>query len=157
MKIENFALALLLAAGCATTDPEYGRFEPVGPLAEPNPAAYDSYSKAMASDPGRPTAFEWQNANKAAVAEATRPERLAAFTESPAAADALLAKIGTSYTGDPVALTQISAVTQFVMTPGRPGAAARRAIWVAALERARDGATDGYVKTFCAQQLRLCR
>jgi len=157
MRIENIAFALLLAAGCTTADPDYGRFEPVGPLAKPNPAAYDSYSKAMASAPGRPSAFEWQNANKAAVAKVTRPERIAAFTDSPAAADALLAEIGTSYTGDPVALTQIATVTQFVMTPGRPGAAARRATWVAALERARDGATDGYVKTFCAQQLRLCR
>ena len=32
-----------------------------------------------------------------------------------------------------------------------------RKLWVAALERARANATDDYVKTFCRQQLDLCR
>ena len=79
------------------------------------------------------------------------------FVETPAAADALLAKIGTSYDGDPIALTQIASVTQLVMCPKCPKAPACRKVWVAALERARAASDDGYVKTFCDQQLRLCK
>ena len=73
-----------------------------------------------------------------------------------AGADDLLAKIGTAYDGDPVALTQIAAVTQFVMCPKCPDAPARRKLWTAALKRAKAASDDGYVKTFCNQQLRLC-
>ena len=40
--------------------------------------------------------------------------------------------------GDPLVLTQISAVTQFVMCPKCPKAPARRKLWTAALERARE-------------------
>ena len=92
-----------------------------------------------------------------AVEAATKPEVLSKFVASPEAADALLAKIGTSYDGDPLALTQIAAVTQLVMTPNCPKAPACRKVWVDALERARAAADDGYVRTFCDQQLRLCR
>ena len=101
--------------------------------------------------------YEWQRANQKLVADATKPEVLKTFVETPAAADALLAKIGTSYDGDPVALTQIAAVTQLVMCPKCPKAPACRKVWVAALERARAATDDGYVKTFCDQQLRLCK
>ena len=65
-------------------------------------------------------------------------------------------KIGTSYDGDPVALTQIAAVTQLVMCPKCPNAPERRKLWTAALRRAKAASDDGYVKTFCNQQLRLC-
>ena len=54
------------------------------------------------------TAVEWQNANDAKLAEQTKPETLVKFVESPAAADALLAQVGTAYTGDPLVLTQIA-------------------------------------------------
>ena len=146
---------LLLAAGCATE--RYGRFEPKCELAPSNPAAYAGYGEAMAHKDGCQMAYEWQKKDAAALAEATKPEVLAAFVESGAAADALLAKIGTSYDGDPVALTQIAAVTQLVMCPKSPKSPARREVWVAALERARSGTDDGYVRTFCDQQLRLCK
>ena len=150
------SLVLLLAAGCAT-EPKYGAFEPKCELGQPNATAYASYGAAMAHVDGYQMAYEWQRANPQLVAEATKPEVLRAFVETPAAADALLAKIGTSYDGDPIALTQIASVTQLVMCPKCPKAPACRKVWVAALERARAASDDGYVKTFCDQQLRLCK
>ena len=149
------SVVVLLVAGCATQ--KYGEFEPKGELGQPNATAYASYGAAMAHVDGYQMAYEWQRANPQLVAEATKPEVLRAFVETPAAADALLAKIGTSYDGDPVALTQIAAVTQLVMCPKCPKAPACRKVWVAALERARAASDDGYVKTFCDQQLRLCK
>ena len=146
---------LLLAAGCATQ--KYGEFEPKCELGQPNATAYASYGDAMAHVDGYQMAYEWQRANPKAVEEATKPEVLRKFVETPAAADALLAKIGTSYDGDPIALTQIASVTQLVMCPKCPKAPACRKVWVAALERARAASDDGYVKTFCDQQLRLCK
>ena len=146
---------LLLAAGCATQ--KYGEFEPKCELGQPNATAYASYGDAMAHVDGYQMAYEWQRANPKLVEEATKPDVLRKFVETPAAADALLAKIGTSYDGDPVALTQIAAVTQLVMCPKCPKAPACRKVWVAALERARAASDDGYVKTFCNQQLRLCK
>ena len=148
------SLVLLFAAGCATE--KYGKFEPKCVLGQPNATAYASYGPAMAHVNGYQMAYEWQRANPKLVEEATKSEVLKKFVETPAAADALLAKIGTSYDGDPVALTQIAAVTQFVMCPKCPKAPARRVLWVAALKRARAAADDGYVRTFCDQQLRLC-
>ena len=150
------SLVLILAAGCAT-EQKYGEFEPKGELGQPNATAYASYGAAMAHVDGYQMAYEWQRANPKLVEEATKPEVLKTFVETPAAADALLAKIGTSYDGDPVALTQIAAVTQLVMCPKCPKAPACRKVWVAALERARAASDDGYVKTFCDQQLRLCK
>ena len=150
------SLVLLLAAGCAT-EPKYGAFEPKCELGQPNATVYASYGAAMAHVDGYQMAYEWQRANPKAVEEATKPEVLRKFVETPAAADALLAKIGTSYDGDPIALTQIASVTQLVMCPKCPKAPACRKVWVAALERARAASDDGYVKTFCDQQLRLCK
>jgi hypothetical protein len=149
------SVAVLLGAGCATQ--KYGEFTPKGELGQPNATAYEKYGSAMAHVNGYQMAYEWQRANPKLVADATKPEVLKAFVETPAAADALLAKIGTSYDGDPVALTQIAAVTQLVMCPKCPKAPACRKVWVAALERARAASDDGYVKTFCDQQLRLCK
>ena len=149
------SLVLFLVAGCATQ--KYGEFEPKCELGQPNATAYASYGAAMAHVEGYQMAYEWQRANPKLVAEATKPEVLKKFVETPAAADALLAKIGTSYDGDPVALTQIAAVTQLVMCPKCPKAPACRKVWVAALERARAASDDGYVKTFCDQQLRICK
>ena len=149
------SVVVLLVAGCATQ--KYGEFEPKCELGQPNATAYASYGDAMAHVDGYQMAYEWQRANPKLVEEATKPDVLRKFVETPAAADALLAKIGTSYDGDPVALTQIAAVTQLVMCPKCPKAPAFRKVWVAALERARAASDDGYVKTFCDQQLRLCK
>ena len=111
----------------------------------------------MAHRDGVQMAYEWQRKNPKAVEDATKPDVLAVYVSSPSAADALLAKIGTAYDGDPIALTQIAALTQLVMCPKCPKAPACRKVWVAALERAKAATDDGYVKTFCDQQLRLCK
>ena len=61
-------------------------------------------------------------------------------------------------------LTQIAAVTQWVMLPEpnalcfwKPSPAAGRKVWVAALEEKIKATADDYIKTFCQQQLDLCR
>ena len=150
------SFALLAVAGCATA-PKYGEFTPKGELAPSTGTAYADYGKAMAHEDGYEMAYEWQQKNPKAVEAATRIEVLAEFVKDAASADALLAKIGTSYDGDPIVLTQIASVTQLVMCPKCPKAAACRQVWVAALERARADTDDGYVRTFCDQQLRLCK
>ena len=140
-----FASSLLVA--CTTTKD----------AATPKKDAYDIRPAEKAGQKAQAqTAVEWQNANDARLAEQTKPEALAKFVASPEAADALLAKIGTAYTGDPLVLTQIAAVTQLVMCPKCEKAPAGRKVWVAALKRARAATDDGYVRTFCDQQLRLC-
>ena len=155
-KALSLATLALVAAGCASTEPKYGAFTPKT-APQPSTVEFADYGKAMKHQDGYQMAYEWQRENAAAVEAATKPEVLARFVESAAAADALLAKVGTSYDGDPIALTQIAAVTQLVMCTKCPKAPARRAVWVAALERARAQSDDGYVKTFCDQQLRLCK
>ena len=154
-RLAAFATLALLFAGCATE--KYGEFAPKPELAPSTGTAFASYGPAMKHYDGYYMAYEWQRRDAKSIEAATRPEVLSKFVASPEAADALLAKVGTSYDGDPVALTQIAAVTQLVMTPGCPKAPACRKIWVAALERARAATDDGYVRTFCDQQLRLCR
>ncbi len=164
MKISLYAAGLCAAlfAGCATqknccaTQEKYGAFTPKGELGKPDVNAYDDYGKGMAHVDGYEMAYEWQRQKPELVEKATEPEVLAAFVASDAAADALLKKIGTAYDGDPVALTQIAAVTQLVMCPTCPKAAQGRLVWTAALKRARAATDDGYVRTFCDQQLRLC-
>ena len=146
-------LALAVTTGCCSD--KYGEFTPK-PAPRPSKAEFSSYGSAMAHKDGFQMAYEWQRKNPDAVKAATEPKALAAFVASDAAADALLAKIGTSYDGDPLALTQIAAVTQLVMCPKCPKAPAGRKVWVAALKRARAATDDGYVRTFCDQQLRLC-
>ena len=139
-----FLMAMLAAAGCATT---------------PNEVKKDQYDiRPDAAQAGAaPTAVEWQNRNDAALAAATRPEVLAKFVATPAAAEALLAQVGPAYAGDPLVLTQIAAVTQLVMCPRCDKAPAARKVWVAALEKAVASAKDDYVRTFCRQQLDLCK
>lgn len=157
--MKNLVLTLAVAAmaGCASTTPKYGAFTPKGELQPSTGTAYADYGKAMAHAKGYEMAYEWQQRNPEAVAEATKPALLASFVASAAAADALLAGIGTSYDGDPVVLTQVASVTQFVMCPKCPKAKAHRAVWVSALERVRSKTDDGYVRTFCDQQLRICK
>ena len=110
-----------------------------------------------------PTAVEWQNRNDAAIAAATADDVLAAFVADAASADALLAKIGPAYDGDPLVLTQIAAVTQWVMLPEpcwlcfwKPSPARGRVVWNLALARKIAESKDDYVRTFCRQQLDLC-
>ena len=111
-----------------------------------------------------PTAVEWQNKNDAAIAAATTDDVLAAFVADAASADALLARIGSAYDGDPLVLTQIAAVTQWVMTADpcfllfwKPLPSAGRKIWTEALARKIAESKDDYIRTFCRQQLDLCK
>ena len=111
-----------------------------------------------------PTAVEWQKKNDARIAAATEDAVLAAFVADAAAADALLAKIGPAYAGDPLVLTQIAAVTQWTMLSDPwyclfwdgPHAAGR-AVWMDALTRKIAQEKDIYIRTFCRQQLDLCK
>ena len=140
------SLAVLLAGCC--TESKYGEFAPAMPAA-PSSVAFDGYGPAMGHHDGYQMAYEWQRKNPEAVKKATEPKVLAEFVKSDLAADELLWKIGTSYAGDPVVLTQIAAVTQLVMCPKCDKAPAGRKVWVAALQRRRASTTDGYVRTFC--------
>ncbi len=153
-RVSIVAIALMFA-GCAT-QAKYGVFDPKPTAAPSNANAFAEYGAAMKHYDGYQMAYEWQQENPKLVADATKREVLASFVASDVAADALLSKIGTTYDGDPVALTQIAAVTQMVMCPKSPRASERRQLWVAALKRARANTDDGYVRTFCDQQLWLC-
>lgn len=153
------SLVLLVTAGCVTQE-KYGEFSPKGELKPSMGTAYADYGPAMAHADGYQMAYEWQRGNPEAVAEATTHEALFPFVKDEASAEALLARIGTSYDGDPLVLTQVAAVTQLVMSPKCrkcPRAGKCRTVWVAALERTRAKTDDGYVRTFCDQQLRLCK
>ena len=142
--MKKLMLGLMLAAvGCATTPEEAKKDQ------------YDIRPEAAAAN-AAPTAVEWQNKNDAKLAAATKPEVLAKFVASPAAAEALLAQIGPAYAGDPLVLTQIAAVTQLTMCPKCDKAPTARKVWIAALEKAMASAKDDYVRTFCRQQLDLC-
>lgn len=151
----SLALVALLSLG-SFAGAKYGAFEPKAEQGNPNPNAYADYGPAMRRYKGFQMAYEWQRANSKLVEKSVKKEVLKEFVKSPEAADKLLAKIGTSYDGDPIALTQIAAVTQLVMTPKCPKAPKCRKLWVEALKRARAKTDDGYVKVFCDQQLRIC-
>ena len=153
--IASLALVALLSLG-SYAEVKYGAFEPKAEQGNSNPNAYSNYGAGMRSYRGFQMAYEWQRANPKLVEESVKKEVLKEFVKSPDAADKLLAKIGTSYDGDPIALTQIAAVTQLVMTPKCPRAPKCRKLWVEALKRARAKTDDGYVKVFCDQQLRIC-
>ena len=131
-------------------------------VADPNP--YADYGAAMKSTEQNMSAVDWSKKNDAAIAAATEESVLAALVADAASADALLAKIGTAYDGDPIVLTQIAAVTQWVMLPDpcfllfwKPCPSDGRAVWTAALARKIAMSQDGYVRTFCRQQLDLCK
>ena len=145
MKKLIFGLVMAVAAVCASAKDQYD--------IRPDAAKADA----------APTAVEWQNKNDAAIAAATADDVLAAFVADAAAADALLSKIGSAYDGDPLVLTQIAAVTQWVMRPEpcwlcfwEPSPAKGREVWNLALARRIAESKDDYIRTFCRQQLDLC-
>ena len=145
MKKLIFGLVMAVAAVCASAKDQYD--------IRPDAAKADA----------APTAVEWQNRNDAAIAAATADDVLAAFVADAAAADALLSKIGPAYDGDPLVLTQIAAVTQWVMLPEpcwlcfwKPSPSKGREVWNLALARKIAESKDDYIRTFCRQQLDLC-
>lgn len=123
---------------------------------DPNP--YADYGAAMQSTDEFPFAVNWSHQHNAEIAQATSDAALKAVVADAASAAALIAKVKPAYESDPLVLTQIAAVTQWVMQKDKDGSrAAGRRIWVAALERAIREATDEYVRIFCRQQLDLCK
>ena len=137
MKKMLFAMAVAaLAAGCVTKDP------------------YDI--RPEGEDDKVPNAVAWQNANDAALEAAMKPQALAAYVQSAAAADALLAEVKPAYQTDPMAATRIAAVTQLVMCPKCDKAPAGRAIWTTARIKAAAGSSDSYRTMFLLDQLRWC-
>jgi len=124
-------------------------------LNDPNP--YANYKDAMASDKAHPMAYEWQKANAVQIAAATKVEVLESFVKDEASALGLLSQVKGAYETDPLVATQIASVTQLVMCPKCSKASTGRMVWVAALERVRAETKDEYIRTFCDQQLRLCK
>ena len=129
---------------------------------DPNPFA--DYGPAMKSTEEHPLAVNWSQANDAAIAAATTDEALAAVVADAESAAALLKQVKPAYATDPLVLTKIAAVTQWVMLPDPwyclfwdGEHAAGRKIWVVALLALKVSTSDDYIKTFCQQQLDLCR
>ena len=126
-------------------------------------AGYDADMKALY---GSQTAVTWQNANDAAVAEATSAEALEACVRDDEAAAALLAEVKPAYATDPLRAVQIAAVSQFVMQDDcwcrkvflfwTQTHDEQRRIWTKALLTAAKRATDPYVQVFLLDQLRWC-
>jgi hypothetical protein len=147
--MKNVLFASLVAAVAAVS------------LAAPKKSAYDI--RPSDKDAKYPTAVVWSAENDAAIAAATGDDVLAGFVEDDEAASALLAKVRGAYASDPIALTQIAAVSQWVMQSDpfwlffwEPSRSDGRKVWVNALVAKAEGDGDGYVKTFCLDQLRWC-
>ena len=129
---------------------------------DPNPFA--GYGPAMKSTAEHPLAANWSQANDASIAAATSDAALAAVVADELSAAALLKQVKPAYATDPLVLTKIAAVTQWVMLPDPwyclfwdGEHAAGRNVWIAALESLKASTADAYIKTFCQQQLDLCR
>ena len=132
-------------------------------FAAKDPNAFASYGAAMASNKSYPMAVEWHNANRTALETQTSTEAIAAFVKDEASAKALLGKVESAYTTDPMVAVQIAAVSQHVMTAEpawwefwRKLSDSPRAIWTKALLDAVSSAKESYVAEFCIDQLRWC-
>ena len=153
-------LAVVAAAAVHAQDAN----DPVKPIKADDPVApYHNYSPAMSSTPDKPLTSVWQLSQRKAIDEATADAVLAAFVKDAASAEALLAKLKGAYATDPLTLTQIASVSQWVMLPDAwynfiwdgPHAAGRK-VWVKALIGKAASSSDDYVRIFCLDQLRWC-
>ena len=152
-------LSVAAAVGCACAACVAGAKDS---YVDPNP--YAGYGTAMQSTAEAPLAVNWSRENDEKIAAATEESVLAGFVSDAKSADALLAQLKGAYETDPIVMTQIAAVTQWVMLPDpcflcfwRPCPSDGRVVWKQALERRISTAMDDYVRTFCKQQLELCR
>ena len=167
MKQFAIGIALVMAAGvvafAAETKPAAAK-----PAAEKpkyvDPNKFADYTLAMQDSPKAPFAVGWSQAHDAEIKAATEEEVLAACVADAASAAALLGKIKPAYESDPLVLTQIAAVTQWVMTEDpcflffwKPSPSAGRKVWTEALARKIAESKDDYIRTFCRQQLDLCK
>ena len=172
MKQFAIGIALVMAAGAmafaAETKPEAAKPAAAKPAAEkpkyvdPNPFA--DYGAAMTDSAKSPFAVGWTQAHDAEIKAATEEDVLSACVADAASAAALLGKIKPAYESDPLVLTQIAAVTQWVMTDDpcflcfwKPSPSAGRKVWTEALARKIAESKDDYIRTFCRQQLDLCK
>ena len=158
--MKKLIFAMVVAAGALAFAAE------TKPAAKPkyvDPNKFADYTLAMKDSAKAPFAVGWSQAHDAEIKAATEDAVLAACVADAESAAALLGKIKSAYESDPLVLTQIAAVTQWVMLNDPwycllwdgPHAAGR-AVWIAALERKIAESKDDYIRTFCRQQLDLC-
>ena len=129
-----------------------------------DPNKFADYGVAMRDSANSPFAVGWSQAHDAEIKAATEEDVLAVCVADAASAAALLGKIKPAYESDPLVLTQIAAVTQWVMTDDpcflcfwKPSPSAGRKVWTEALARKIAESKDDYIRTFCRQQLDLCK
>ena len=159
--MKKLIFAMVMAAGVMAFAAEAKTVEKPK-YVDPNPFA--GYGEAMKDNAKSPFAVGWSQAHDAEIKAATEEVVLAACVADAESAAALLGKIKPAYESDPLVLTQIAAVTQWVMLNDPwyclfwdgPHAAGR-AVWIAALERKIAESKDDYIRTFCRQQLDLCK
>lgn len=159
--MKKLIFAVVLAVGAMAFAAETKQAEKPK-YVDPNPFA--GYGPAMKSTEADPLAVNWSKAHDAEIAAATEEDVLVGCVESAESAATLLAKVKPAYESDPLVLIQIAAVTQWVMLPEpfflwfwEPSPAAGRKVWTAALARKIAESRDDYVRTFCRQQLDLCK
>ena len=173
--MKKLIFAMVLAAGAmafaAETKPVAAQPAVAKPVAakpaekpkyvDPNPFA--DYGVAMRDSAKSPFAVGWSQAHDAEIKAATEEDVLAACVADAESAAALLGKVKPAYESDPLVLTQIAAVTQWVMTDDpcflcfwKPLPSAGRKVWTEALARKIAESKDDYIRTFCRQQLDLC-
>ena len=165
--MKKLIFAVVMAAGAmafaAETKPAVAKPAAEKPkYVDPNPFA--DYGVAMTDSAKSPFAVGWSRAHDAEIKAATEEDVLAACVADAASAAALLGKVKPAYESDPLVLTQIAAVTQWVMTDDpcflcfwKPSPSAGRKVWTEALARKIAESKDDYIRTFCRQQLDLCK
>ena len=159
--MKKLIFAVVMAVGAMAFAAETKPAAEAPKYVDPNPFA--SYGTAMQDSAKSPFAVGWSQAHDAEIKAATEEDVLAACVADAASAAALLGKVKPAYESDPLVLTQIAAVTQWVMLDDPwyyllwdgPHAAGR-AVWIAALEKKIAESKDDYIRTFCRQQLDLC-
>ena len=136
------------AAKAKSVEPE------IPTIVDENP--YANYDDAMRSVKGKMMAVEWHAANSKELAKATSRETLAGILADDKEVAKLLSVVNEPYKANPVALTQIAAISQLVMCPKCDKAPKCRWKWTAALVKAAKEAKTTYATMFFLDQLRWC-
>ncbi|MFA7054039.1 MAG: hypothetical protein WC328_13580, partial [Kiritimatiellia bacterium] len=108
---------------------------------------------AAATASAQDSAAQWAGKQQAALAAINDAALAGLLKQGAPALDALLAEVKTGYASDPVALTRIAALTQYVM---RPAGTSSRAVYAGALLAAAQRTGDADVICFFLDQLRWC-
>ncbi len=163
-KLLFVTLAAATITACTSTKNEPAAVTTATPVKKDAPVAKAAPAKEIKDDffsprndfPNVPTSAQWEEKNRAALAEATKREVLVKFVESEKAASDLLAQVKAHYQTDCIAARQIAAVTQLVMCQKCPKAPGFRKIWTSALLKAAQESTNAYRTVFFLDQLRWC-